>query len=221
MKDLSITQEYLICVVNEKGVLSPYNSKAVVCMVVSGILEMQLEHCISIEDEKIIVCGELPEHIGYLKPLYDAINQHKAVKIKTIIGNYLISLTGGKKQRELFNELMDSLKKADVVEPIKTGLLGKKENFVPKKEVITSIVEKLRAELLEEGEVSEEVIVLTALLENADCLKKYFSKFEQKELKNKIKEIKNSEAGTTTKEMIQYVEVWSACIYGVIASVSG
>lgn len=37
-------------------------------------------------------------------------------------------------------------------------------------------------------------------------LKDYFSKFEQKELKNKMEAIKKSEAGTLAKEMIQHIE---------------
>lgn len=42
MKDLSLTQEHMICTVNEKGDLPGYNQKAVACLIVSGLLEMQM-----------------------------------------------------------------------------------------------------------------------------------------------------------------------------------
>ena len=42
MKDLSLTQEYMICTVNEKGDLLGYNQNAVACLIVSGLLEMQM-----------------------------------------------------------------------------------------------------------------------------------------------------------------------------------
>ena len=59
MKDLSITQEYMICTVNEKGIIPGYNQKEVACLIVSGILEMQLEKCISLKDKEVSVCAEL------------------------------------------------------------------------------------------------------------------------------------------------------------------
>lgn len=59
---------------------------------------------------------------------------------------------------------MESLKEADAVEPAKAGLLGNKEIYVPKKATITRVIEKIRAELLEDGEISEDVIALTALI---------------------------------------------------------
>ena len=33
MKDLSLTQKYLICTVNEKGALPGYNQKMVACLI--------------------------------------------------------------------------------------------------------------------------------------------------------------------------------------------
>ncbi len=58
-----------------------------------------------------------------------------------------------------------------------------------KKDIITGIIEKIRAELLEDGEISEDVIVLTALMDKVGNLKDYFSKHEQKELKNRIEAV--------------------------------
>lgn len=205
MKDLSITQEYMICTVNGKGVLPGYEQKAVACLIVSGILEMQLEKCVSLKDKEVCVCAGLPEHAAYLRPLYDVIDQGKPVKAQKIVETYTIAFTN-KKLNELTDALMDSLKEADVVEPVKTGLLGNKESYVPKKAVVTGIIEKIRSELLEDGEISEDVIALTALMDKAGSLKDHFSKYEQKELKQKIEMIKQSGAGKRAKEMVQHIE---------------
>ena len=219
MKDLSITQEYLVCALNEKGTLSPNNQKAIACLVVGGILEMQLEKCISIENKKITVCTELPEHMSYLKPLYNVINQGKPIKAEKVMETYVASFTN-KKLNELLEELTNGLKVAGTVETVKAGLLGNKEKYTPKKEVVTNIIEKIRAELLEDGEVSDEVIALTALLDNAGQLKDYFSKYEQKELKEKLNEIRTSDAGKTAKEAIEYIDALNSLIIAsaVIAS---
>ena len=117
MKDLSIAQEYMICTVNEKGAIAGYNQKAVACLVVSGLLEMQLAKCIALNDKKVSVCSELPENMTYLKPLYNIINQGKPMKVEKVVETYTIAFTN-KKLYELEDALMESLKEADVVEAL-------------------------------------------------------------------------------------------------------
>ena len=211
MRDLSITQEYLICTLNKKGALPSANPKAGICMIIGGLLEMQMEKCISMEDKKVIVSAELPEHMSYLKPLYDVINQKKPMKAQKVVETYYASFTG-KKLNMLLDALLDELKSADAVESVKTGLLGSKEAFAPKKEAVISVIEKIRAELLEDGDVSEDVIALTVLLDKSGQLKEYFSKYEQKELKEKLEVIRKSEAGTTVKELLWYIDSLDASI---------
>lgn len=53
-------------------------------------------------------------------------------------------------------------------------------------------VEKIRAELLEEGAVSEETIALTLLLSASKTIKDYFSKFEINQLNNRIDEFQKN-----------------------------
>lgn len=219
MKDLSITQEYLVCTVNGKGALPGTNQNAAACLIVGGLLEMQLADCISLQDKKVHVCAELPENMAYLKPLYHVLNPDKPMKVEKVIETYMMALTG-KKLNELVDAIMESLKEADVLEPAKAGLFGNKECYVPKKEALTGIIEKIRAELLEDGEISEDVIALTALMDKAGNLKDYFSKYEQKEMKNKIEMLKKSEAGTLAQKMIQHIEALNmAAIIPAVLSV--
>ena len=99
-----------------------------------------------------------------------------------------------------------------MVEPVKAGLFGNKEGYAPKKEVITGIIEKIRAELLEDGELSEDILALTILLDKSGQLKEYFSKFEQKELKGKLNAIRKSKTGTTVKDLLWYIDSLDASI---------
>lgn len=64
----------------------------------------------------------------------------------------------------------------------------------------------IRSELLEDGEITEDIACLVALLERSKIMKEYFSSFEQKEIKHKLKEIVNSDSGLLIKEMIDYIE---------------
>lgn len=215
MKQLTITQEYFLCAANNKGTFTMYNQKAIVCLVISGLLELQLEQCITMKNKEITVCNPLPAHMQYIKPLYDTINQGKPIKIRKVIDRYLMSLSD-KKINELVQSVRGSLQQADLLEPVEIGLFRKKEYLVPKKQAITSVVEKLRAELLEDGELTEEAIAMAVLLQNSNCLKNYFSKFEQDTLKTKMKEIKSSEANKTAKEMVEYLEAYMISLFVVI-----
>ena len=55
MKDLSITQEYMLCAMNEKGKISGFDTNKLVCMVASGLLELQMADCIQLEKKKVMV----------------------------------------------------------------------------------------------------------------------------------------------------------------------
>ena len=75
MKDLTLTQEYLICTVNKKGALPGYSQEAAACLVISGLLELKMEGCISIINKKISSHGKLPEKLNSLKPLYSLVDK--------------------------------------------------------------------------------------------------------------------------------------------------
>lgn len=211
MKDLSITQEYLVCALNDKGRLSSYNLNLSACFVGAGLMELQLEGCISMDQKTIKVLKELPEERAYLKPLYEEIHAEKVVKIEKVIDNYMITFTD-KAMKALVHSVKDSLKESGMMMQVQVGLINKKEDYAPSKEARTAVVEKIRAELLEDGEITEDVVILTALLDKANCLKEYFSKFEQKELKNRMQEIRESSWGQEIKEMTEHIEILIACI---------
>ena len=110
MKDLTLTQEYFICAVNDKGKLSSFNVDRLVCLLASGMLELQLSGCISIDGGKkrilsgsgksVSVTGPLPEEKAFLRPLYDYLNQGKPVKMEKILENTYRNINIG-----LVNEL--------------------------------------------------------------------------------------------------------------------
>ncbi len=209
MKDLSIVQEYFLCAVNEKGKISSFSTEKLVCMVASGLLEMQLENCVEIEKNKVRATGPLPESREYLRSLYELVDQPKPVKIEKILDAYSYSATG----RRLF-ALMDavgaSLEAEGLAEAGRAGLMGGRRAYIPKREAINGVIDQIRAELLEEGEVTEDVAALVVLLDRSKSLKQYFSDFERRELKERLKEIMSAPTGKMIRDMVEYVECMSS-----------
>ena len=78
--------------------------------------------------------------------------------------------------------------------------------YLPTREAINGVVDLVRAELLEEGEITEDVAALVILLDKGKSLKPYFSTFEQKEMKEKIQAIGKTPTGKLVREMVEYVE---------------
>lgn len=205
MRDLSVTQEYLICAMGGKGKISGFDVKKLVCMVASALLELKMEDCIVLEKKKVRVTGELPAEKMYLKPLYDFINQPKPVKVEKIIEEYNYSFSD-RKLRELIGAVEDSLAEIGIVTITESGIISKRKNYIPTKQSVHYVIDMIRSELLEDGEITEDIACLAALLERSKIIKEYFSAFEQKEIRHKLNKIINSDSGKLIKEMIDYIE---------------
>ena len=205
MRDLTLSQEYLICAVNEKGTLFTFNTEKLVCLVAAALLELQLEGCAAVDKKFITVTGPLPQEMAHLRPLYDYLNTGKPMQTEKLPEEYTYSVTDAH-LNELMAAIGDSLVQQGLMTPVKAGLLGKKQGYLPTREAINAVVDLVRAELLEEGEVTEDVAALVILLEQGKCLKPYFSAFEQKEMRDKLQAISQTPAGKAVRDMVEYVE---------------
>ena len=205
MRHLTVVQEYLICAVNGKGELGTLNTEKVVCLVAGGLLELQMEGCVRLEGKRVEVIGALPDKEAHLAPLYDYINQAKPMKLENIITDYTYSFID-KRMRELVESIGASLAAEGLAEVGKAGMFGSAKSYHPKKEALEGVINEVRAELLEDVELTDDVALLTILLERGKCLKEYFSKYEQKALKEKVKALCASPSGRIIKEMIGYVD---------------
>lgn len=205
MKDLAITQEYLICALNSKGKISGPNTEKLVCLVASGLLELQLENLIKIDNKSVVVTNSLPDTKSYLKPLYDFINKSKPVKLDAILETFVYSITD-KNFHEFFNSVGASLANLGLAEVTHSGILRNKNAYLPKATAVHYVVDMIRAEFLEDVDITEDIASLIILLDKSKLLKTYFSEYEQKEIKNKLKKITDSDTGKLINDMIDYVE---------------
>lgn len=219
MQDLTLSQEYLICAVNEKGMLVSLDTEKMVCLVAAALLELQLEDCVTIDKNDVTVTGPLPREKAHLLPLYSYVQGFGAVKTEKLLEEYTYSVTDAR-LNQLRTAIGDSLAAMGLMEPVKAGLLGNKRGYVPTRAAINAVVDLVRAELLEEGEVTQDVAALVILLEKGKCLKPYFSAFEQKQMKEKIRAIVQTPAGKMVRDMVEYVENLTAVMAVLITMFS-
>ena len=105
-----------------------------------------------------------------------------------------------------------------VEESIDIGFFTKKTCYVPKIEFVEYLINLIRSELKKDTNFSEKSIALIILLEKGKCMKKYFTKEERKEMKQKIKDMQSSPSGKLVNEMINYID--SIMVAAIIASSS-
>ena len=180
MKDLSVVQKYMLCALGDRGTFPLMSSDdRALCLVAAGLLELEMEGSIAVDGKKVTAAGKLPAGRGYLAPLYDFIVEKQPVKLHAVVDAYGLSFSfSDKRLNELREAVGQSLVEAKAAEPCKAGLLGRQTGYQPVPEAVRSVVEEMRAELLEEGAVCDDTVALVVLLEQAKCLKQYFSEFE-------------------------------------------
>ncbi len=211
MMDLSLSQKYALCVLNEKGKIPAFQLEGSACLLAAALLEMQMDGIIRIENKKIRICGELSGEKEAFRPLYDYLDAPKPRSIDKVTGEFLVTFTNKK-----INALLDSVCAPMAEEGLVTqepGFLGSQTHYVPDTRSVGLVIDGLRAELLEEGEISEDAAMLAVLLERSSLLKTYFSKFEQSQIKARLKELEDGPAGQVIREV-------TACIDAMIATIA-
>ena len=141
---------------------------------------------------------------SFVYNLYQFLAEKGTMQPEKVMEAYTYSLSD-KHIDALMGSVGGSLEKLGLAQRVKAGLFGSKAAFAPGKEAINGVVDMVRSELLEDGTVTDEVAALTALLDKSGFLKEYFSKFEQREIKQRLKDIAASPNGRLVGEMVEYI----------------
>lgn len=211
MKNLSISQSYLLCVLNEKGKLPTCSTETSVCLVASGMLDLISSGVIAIDNKKLYVIGNIDNNHQHLKSLYNFIKETHNVTLEKLAAEYSFSFTN-KRMIELLYDVGESLVKEQCAISEKGGFFGNSTYFIVNAQEVNHVVETIRVEILESGTMSEKVIALTSLLEKSGHIKRFFSKYENKRVKERISEIRKGSTNQLVKEMVDYINTMISVI---------
>lgn len=211
MKNLSISQSYLLCVLNEKGKLPTFSTEISVCLVASGMLDLISAGVIAIDNKKLYAIGDIDNNYQYLKSLYDFIKDTRNVTLEKVASEYCFSFTN-KKLTALLEDVGETLVKEQCATSEKGGFFGNSTCFIAEPKEVDHVIQAIRAEILEHGAMSEEMIALASLLEKSGQIQRYFSKYEKKQLKERISEIRKESSNKLVKEMVDYINTMIAVL---------
>lgn len=220
MKNLSYTQEYYLLALNENGKMPALKSIDIsACLLVSAIMELKENGYIEADEKGKYTAAKLWDNtLPYLKPVYDTLlNAKKPQSAKSLAEKYVFS---EKNMNELLQAIGSSLVVLDcATEMPEKGLIKRRTLYAPNSKDSKRVIEKIRAEFLESGSVSDEAVCLGALLDKSGLVRNYFSKAESGELKSRLKQIRESEAYATVKELVEFIDTLIAIIASSGASV--
>lgn len=215
MNNQTISQEYLLCAVNEKGMLPVMSPETAVCLVAGSLLDLLLADCAVLDEKECVtVTGALPADLLYLSPLYEVLSRLNSIKLEKIAAEYAFTFTD-KQLKLLIGTIGASLAEAGSVREEIGGLFGKTQCFIPQAEAVDAVIQKVRAELLEEGPLCDETVALVSLLQTGGQLKRYFSSYEKAQLKARLKEIKQTPSNQLVHRMVEYIDTMIAVMAAV------
>lgn len=114
MTELTITQEYLLLAVNDRGRFSPLNPQQPICLVAAALLELEGAGCVLFSGERVGLAGPLPAALRCLKPLYDFIDRPRPVPLAMVLRDFA---PDGPKLAELAEAVGESLHDAKLASP--------------------------------------------------------------------------------------------------------
>lgn len=208
MKNLSLSQQYLLLTMNRQGKISSLNYYVGMCLVMAGLLDLQSAGVIELEQKEIIILtDDLPEELAYLDCLLDKIITLKKKRIDKLAVAY-----GGtffeKDLKQLVAQVRGSLIMLDEVKVMSdTSYLAKE-----------STIAKMVARLENLNQLDYDGLKLAILLKKSSYLKQYIEKEERKKLEAKIKEAKKDPVSQQTQTMISQLD-WLVGSLVVITSV--
>ena len=205
MSNLSLSQEYMMCALNDKGKISTFSLERVIAVAASAVVELMMDDIIESDGKKLSVKKAMPKDMRYLSPVYDFIDKKGRVGFRTVVEHFSFTLSS-KNIEELFDSIGDSLVAAGCVKKEKSGMLGNKNAYIPDAKAVNTIIQNIRAEILEDGELTEDIAALTAILDKTGELMRFFSAYEKKDVKKRLKEIKNDPENKDIAKVINYVE---------------
>ena len=221
MNKETITEKYALCMLKEKKnlqgrELTPY-------LIVSMIIEMMLDENLEITDKnKVILIDKMPT-ANYNEKLYEIIGDMKKDEIP--LKNILTSICYGfstKNLKELINILKDDMLKDNLITlENKKGLIGSKEVVKIDENKFTYVINEIKTELLEKGNLTDDIILLASLLNSTKFLKNIFNKYEKEKLESRLKEIKDTEIAKKIKIAQAVISNMSAIITATMISATG
>ena len=218
MNKVNITEKYTLCMLKEKKTL--YEKELTPYLIVSMIVEMMLDDNLEITDENKVKLNDKMPMANYNKKLYEVIKDMKKdeVSLRYILSSICHSFST-KNLKSIISILKDSMLEDGLITvESKKGIIGDKEVVNIDEEKFTNIINEIKVEFLEKGNLTEDLILLASLLNSTRFLKNIFNKYEKEKIEDRLKEIKDTDIAKKVKVAQSVIGTMSALIVAMMVN---
>lgn len=181
-----------------------------------------LDDNLTITDKNEVVLNDKVPTANYNKKLYEILKNMKKdkVSLRYVLASICHSFST-KNLKSIINELKDCMLRDNLITiETKKGILGNKEVIIIDESKFTEIINEIKTEILENGNLTENLILLTSLLNSTRFLKNIFNKYEKEELNNRLKNINDTNIAQKVKVAQATVSTMSAMVASMMINAS-
>ncbi len=173
-------------------------------------MELHTQNCLTINDatSEVVVRDPLPSQLDYLAPAYERTKVQSPTTLSSLVENYITGLTETPRT-ELFDAIGTSLITAGVATASDGGIPIRGIGYIPQSRVRNDIINRLRTELVirpNQQPAEDETVLLAVLLQHGKLFAQYFSKPEQKQLKEILTQYRQTESNTSLTHTINQID---------------
>jgi hypothetical protein len=201
---LNLTQQITLLFLDQKQ-NNDFFQKLEFYSFVASLLDLRLMDKISLEKDKVKIENDNQSDLEFLNLSLDFIKNHPSKNFRE-----LVFLKNSQVNLEFSNSVLQNLIDQNILKKENEQFLFiNREKYFSMNSNEESLIQKLRAELLEEGEMEVETQILALFLDKTNLLKHYFSTHENGQLRTKVKILSQTNANSKYAELLQILSTFN------------
>lgn len=206
MNQLTISEQFFLLVMNKKGTIGALNDYGKISLVMAGLLDLQNAGVLKIDENQVVLLEtEIPENYRSLAPLAAKIYDLKKRTLEKIADAY-----GGtfldKELNLLIQNIREGLDRKGIIQKKQeSGLLGEKSSWLAEEAEVGEIIASLK-NAFDDVEENLDQLALILLLQKSNALAQYLSKYDQKMMKEELKELKRTALAKDIQKMMNVID---------------
>lgn len=157
------------------------------------------------QKEQVEITSSIPTELSYLQHLYNFLEARPGWETERLARQFTL-LSLGKEVGQLLDDVAANLLNQHLATPNTNALFTYYRGLKVNADAVTSIIERLKAEICEPGVLSDEAMALAASLKSAKILPFYFSPFERSQIDTRLQECLDSPRGARIARLQRHVE---------------
>ncbi|MDO4313585.1 MAG: GPP34 family phosphoprotein [Eubacteriales bacterium] len=185
MKDLSVSEAYFLCAVQNKGKIFGYDTAKVTCLMAAVLHEMKQSGLITFSDRKILLTNSTADQTAYLLPVWEHLKESENLDYKHILQDYN-SGWSDRHLNALTSAIGTGLAEQGLVTRAKLGIFGGRTYFMPYKDAIPALAAELQVNILYQTPFPMQDGFLWILLEKSGCIPQILPEDQRESIRKKV-----------------------------------